>query len=262
MRSKFKIFRAIVFILFVPFIIVNIVSFNNDLISISLKNLQNIFSFSWIIYDNGLKLYVSLITVVSLILFYWRWQTENQAQKIADINGFCEELRHNINLTEQFIDYDKHNFYTKIYTEISQMEKEKCLKYPSPCDFYFTFPDKYKEYTNLVNFKPTPTIDFKFLKLRNDFITSAISSKTYFSLNSQRIFLNIGHLNYSITRYNLNIEMFNNNTLAFTGLQQDYFLWLHFRLHFILIDLILCIDSGIFIDKKYINEIKGYITTK
>lgn len=258
MKSKIKILSAIAIILLIPFIIVNIVSFNNDLISFNFSNIKNIFFFNGIINSDGLKLYFSLFTVISLILFYWRWQTDNQAQKIADMNGLCEELRHNLNITDQFLDYDKNIFYSTIKKEISKLNMNDLKKYPSPCDFQNN-PSQYNELKNLVTFKSAPSTSVNYFKLRNDFVNSAISSKTYFSLNNQRIFLNLGHLNYSIMRHNLNIEKFNSNLLSFNDLQNEYFLWVHFRLHFVLIDLLLSADTGVFIDKGYIDEIKSFM---
>ncbi len=241
-----KIIRNILIVLIIPIFIVNLIPVNHSKIGFY-------YFFSFTIYDKGFIIYTSLITIASFIFFYWQWQGAELDQRIAHINGLYEELSHNLRLTDEFLEIiEQKDFYSKLNKEISKMKTE--LKYPSPCDLS---KSKHDDLEKLVKRKCKSNSRGYYFKLRNEFITSAISSKIYFSLKTdQRIFINIGHLNYSIMRFNSCIDRFNNKKMKFKELQNEYFEWVHFRLYFLLIDLISYAGENI-IDKQSVKEIKG-----
>lgn len=252
-----KEYRLLILMLLIPFVIVNSFSYEKDSIIINPSNLLNIFTFSNTIVTEGLSTFVSIITVVTLVLAFLQWQKNEKFQRIADVNGLLEELRYNINvLGGLFFTMDEKKFYTKLNFILKNLNKT--LTYPNPSDsdeikiYFFKLIDikKYDE-----EFTST---GFQLVKLRNDFITSAISSKSYFNLEKSRIFMNLSHLNYSLMRYNIGIDAFNTKKINFNKLQQEYIIWLHFRLHFMLIDLINQVSEFDFIDKEFIIKIKNY----
>lgn len=252
-----KEYRLLILMLLIPFLIVNSFSYENDLITIHPKNLINIFVFSNSIVKEGLSTYVSIITVVTLVLAFMQWQKSEKFQRISDVNGLLEELRYNINvLGEIFFTINEKVFYTKLNSILSDLNNT--LIYPNPSDSEETKDDLFK-FINIQKYNGGLTsTNFQLIKLRNDFITSAISSKSYFNMEKSRIFMNLSHLNYSLMRYNIGIDAFNNKNINLNMLQQEYLVWLHFRLHFMLIDLINQVNEFDFIDNEYIQRIKSF----
>ena len=230
---------------------VNMLIFDGDIIAI---DPQNAFRFSLAIDSNKLKIYLSIIPILTLIFVYLQWHYNSQFQKISEINGLLEELRHNINLSKRYCDIIEKPFYYEVYKEIQKFHDNTV--YPTHLHRSLNF-FKFIQINPLA--PPEP-----YVKLRNDFISSAISSRSYFHIKKHRIFLNLGHLNYSILRHNRNIERYLNNSSEFTfrNLQEEYLDWLHFRLHFMLIDLINNVNEMEIIDKEYINKIKSYLQNK
>jgi hypothetical protein len=242
---------VLVLSLVIPFLIVNMLSFNGDDIIIQPENIMNILSFNNVINKNGLSTYVSVITVLTLIIALLQWHNNNKFQRIADVNGLFEELRYNLNIVSNiFCQIDESKFYFNLN---KKLESINTIIYPNPSD-----SDKNKrELSQMIIITKLHT-DLRFMKLRNDFITSAISSKSYYNLHKSRIFMNLSHLNYSIMRHNMNVDYHNNGLIPVTQLQSEYILWLHFRLNFMLIDLIKNVSEYDFIDKDYVRKIKKY----
>ena len=223
---------------------------------------ENFFKiFKVIIYRDGVYLFVALVTVLSILTAYFQWQFELNFKRKSDINGLLEELKHNVNIIgDLFVIFNARDFYPFIFKEIGKMGNNKI--YPNPTDSIERREQLFKfiSYSNKI-------IDSDLMPLRSNFIDYAISSQNIFALSNNRIFLNLGHLSYSIRRHNFYVNNFNSdpnpipNQNEFKIIQKEYALWLHFRLHFMLADLILNTKSKYFIDKEYVENIKKYKTT-
>ncbi len=227
-----------------------------------------------IIYRDGVYLFVALVTVLSVLVAYSQWQFELNFKRKSDINGLLEELRHNVNIiggllvndnAEElrhnvniidglFVNYKARVFYPFIFKEIDKMGNNKI--YPNPSDL----PDIKEQFYKVISFSNRSADSNLLMPLRSNFIDNAISSKNIFALSNNRIFLNLGHLSYSIRRHNIYINNFNSdpNQKEYEKIKEQYALWLHFRLHFMLADLISNTKSKYFIDKEYVNNIKEY----
>ena len=225
---------------------------------------------------DGVYLFVALVTVLSVLVAYSQWQFELKFKRKSDINGLLEELRHNVNIigglfvndnAEElrhnvniidglFVNYKARDFYPFIFKEIDKMGNNKI--YPNPSDS----PDIKEQLYKVISFSNMPVVS-NLMPLRSNFIDNAISSKNIFALSNNRIFLNLGHLSYSIRRHNIYINNFNSdpNQKEYENVKEQYALWLHFRLHFMLADLILNTKNKDFIDKEYVNNIKKYKKT-
>ncbi|MCJ7542629.1 MAG: hypothetical protein MUO88_23515 [Desulfobacterales bacterium] len=214
--------------------------------------------FNILIYRDGVYLFVALATITSIMIAYSQWLYEINFQRKSDINGLLEELRHNVNIMgDLFVNYNPDEFYPALFNEIERMGENKI--YPNPSDSKEREGQLFK-LISFINVK----VNFGLMPLRNNFIENAISSKNIFSLSNNRIFLNLGHLHYSINRHNYYIKNFNSdpnpepNQKEFGMIKEEYARWLHFRLHFMLADLILNTKTDDFIDKEYINRIKKF----
>ncbi len=206
---------------------------------------------------DGVYLFVALVTVLSVLVAYSQWQFELKFKRKSDINGLLEELRHNVNIIDGlFVNYKARDFYPFIFKEIDKMGNNKI--YPNPSDS----PDIKEQLYKVISFSNMPVVS-NLMPLRSNFIDNAISSKNIFALSNNRIFLNLGHLSYSIRRHNIYINNFNSdpNQKEYENVKEQYALWLHFRLHFMLADLILNTKNKDFIDKEYVNNIKKYKKT-
>lgn len=236
--------------LILPFIIVNGLSFEGDTIRFIPSEA---FSFSSVLDYDKVKLYLSMIPAFTLTVAYISWNSNSTLQRVADINGLLEELRHNINLCDAYCQItDPRAFYNHIYRALNQFSS------------YAEYPTDMNSQPALMHHVTAQSLNpsFGYIKLRNDFITSAISSKSYFHLKRHRVFLNLGHLNFSILRHNLNVNSHNTNQTAVSAnfLQQEYLYWLHYRLHFMLVDLIKSVHKRDIIDKNYMNTMTAYFS--
>ncbi len=144
--------------------------------------------------------------------------------------------------------------------EIDKMDKNKI--YPNPTDS----TERRDQLLELITYN-NKIVNADLMPLRSNFIDNAISSQNIFALSNNRIFLNLGHLSYSIKRHNFYVNHFNSDpnpipdANEFKTIQKEYALWLHFRLHFMLADLIINTNSKYFIDKEYVRNIKKNKTT-
>ena len=250
----FKKYKNLIFILLIfimPLIIVNLFSYSSlSIIYIPILNRA--------IYKTGLETYVSIITVLSLLFAVYQWQSNNKNQRLADINCLLEELRHNVNiLGELFLECDFKNLYKEISKEIDRMNDFKI--YPNPTDN----DSKQYKYDKYIKYKNYNVEDI--VPIRCQFINTLLSSRQFYSITSKRIFLNLGHLKYSIDRHNTYVKQFNellsksNRIPIFKTIQEEYYKWLHFRLHYLLIDLLKNINKGDVLDKDYFNEMMDKI---
>ncbi len=96
-------------------------------------------------------------------------------------------------------------------------------------------------------------------------ISQAMATGAAVILNT-RIFLNLKHLDYSIGRMNVKTDGWNSlkketmddKTIQdyLTGYKQEYFIWVHFRLLFTLIDILRTYPSKYIYDQDTLNEYK------
>lgn len=229
------------------------------LINYSSKDLFKIYKIA--IYRDGVFLFVSLVTILSILAAYFQWQFELNFKRKSDINGLLEELRHNVNIAgDLFVTFNSKEFYQFIFQEIDKMDKNKI--YPNPTDS----TERRDQLLKLITFNKK-MVNNDLMPLRSNFIDNAISSQNIFALSNNRIFLNLGHLSYSIKRHNFYVNHFNADPNPipdeneFRIIQNEYALWLHFRLHFMLADLIINTNSSFFIDKEYVKNIEKYKKT-
>ncbi len=207
------------------------------------------------IYRDGVYLFVALATILSILAAYFHWQFELNFKRKSDINGLLEELRHNVNIVGNlFVTFNSKEFYQYIFEEIDKMDKNKI--YPNPTDS----TERRDQLLRLITYN-NEIVHGDLMPLRSNFIDNAISSQNIFALSNNRIFLNLGHLSYSIKRHNFYVNHFNSDPNPFPDvnefktIQNEYALWLHFRLHFMLADLVINTDSRYFIDKEYVQNI-------
>jgi len=100
-------------------------------------------------------------------------------------------LHHNINLIENsFIKCDEKIFYQFLNRILKGLEKVNI--YPNPTGSPFLTIKATKM------FQKTSRSNYNYITLRNSYISEAIKSKNIFNLENHSIFLNLGHLDYSI----------------------------------------------------------------
>ena len=243
---KYKYLIIILCILLIPLFIVNCFKYSDvSLIKVPLLNI--------VIYKTGLETYVSIITVISLLFAVLQWQINNKNQRLADINCLLEELRHNANILGNFYyNCDFINLFKEMSKELDSMEDLQI--YPNPTD---DIEEEFK-YHRYLTYSKSETANI--VSLRCQFINTILSSRYLYTIKPKRIFLNLGHLKYSIDRHNKYVENHNNTTGyqkrldTFHIIQQEYYRWLHFRFYYLLIDLIKNISINDVIDKNYYKD--------
>jgi hypothetical protein len=195
------------------------------------------------------------------------------------VNGLLEEIRHNIDLVDFLeITEEKTN---KLHREIAKsLQDMGTVVYPLPFD-----SEKWKSLLNndfFIQQIELPPINklSTIHNMRTIFLENAITQSL--STIRERIFLNLGHLYYSLTRYNDTVNIYNNHLFKLLDyyvvdneesrkkmmlaigsdwkeLQIDYSQWLHLRLHFTLIDLIISYDPSDFVDREFVRNIQQQI---
>ncbi len=257
-RAKLGFLKSYILIFVLPFLFVNIIEYPTEkTIAINLHNILNIFNWPIVIDQNRLSLYVSIITILSLLVVLIQWQKVDRRQRLSDINGLIEESKHNINiLGNLFIECNYDKMYKAMNVELDKMDA--IAIYPNPTDS----DGRNFEYMRYIQ-KNECMRRCTIVPLRDQFINTIISSRQIFDIKPQRIFLNIGHLKYSIDRHNRNITEYNKLIdkqeelwrIAFSDIQEEYINWLHFRLHYLLIDILKNVSKNDIIDKNFYNDV-------
>lgn len=237
------------------FVFVHFFYFSNNTFYFSIKELFNTKLFQ--IHKEYLNLFISLFTVIGILFGFYQWYESDKERDKANINALLEEIRHNLNRTEGgFIkkiddEIKKEEFYREIHRIL---KNKKILKYPNPDDKNNEFECFYKK------FKPEKNnFDrIRFINTTVGYISQACSSENVFSLKNHRIYINLGHLNFSLERYNLLLNDYNVNVneSKFDRMYDEYVTWVYFRLNFMLIDLIYNYEAKMFIDKDFVSRIK------
>jgi hypothetical protein len=224
---------------------------------------NNLKSLTFGINKEKFNLFISFLMVGGLVIAIAQWMNNISIRRKTDLNGLLEEIHHNFNIAgDLFIITKEDIFWRKIF-HMLKIQTE--LVYPNPDNSNFNrqYFNDCLQYSNMKN------IPNGLIKLTNSFINSAITSDNIFSLSNQRVYTNLGHLNYSILRHNLNVNNFNrlpsnspNRSGTFGQVQQEYYIWVNFRLSFMLVDLIMNTREKYFIDSQYVKRIKAHITNE
>jgi hypothetical protein len=252
--KHFDIIKYILILLFC-FLMSNFYSLNDGTYVFKISNIKNIFQLSLDIDRDRLNLFVSFTTIVSVFLFLLQWLIVNKREKISYINVLIEELHHNLNIAGQYYySYDEKETFKSIYNKLKSLNKYSI--YPNPTDQNVTgFCFRNLVVKNALTNPPSTII-----KLKNKCISSLVTNGSFFShFSNKRIFINVGHLDYSIDRYNKLVDDYNNNKIKISILQDEYFSWVHYRLLFLLTDIVTDICKNDVIDKKYYDKILKYI---
>lgn len=250
-------YTIIVFIVYtiILFFGINMFRYNSGSFYFSLSNLSHL-SFSSI-NKELFYLFSSFLAFGSIVFAFVQWKYNISVRRQTDINGLLEEIHHNFNIVgDTFVQYkDKGLLYSRIY---EMLKNQKELVYPNPDN-----PNFNNEYfDDCIQISTGISPKYGLISLRNAFIKSAITSDNIFNLTKHRIYINLNHLDYSIDRHNLNIKVYNSSSKKesfFPFIQNEYRVWVLFRLSFMLVDLIMNSKERDFINKEYVKEIKGYI---
>lgn len=238
-------------------IIINMAEYNNGDFFFSIRNLSDL---KLGINKEKFNLFISFLTVGGLVVAIAQWMHNLSIRRKTDLNGLLEEIHHNFNIARYlFLIYDQDTYWRKIFNMLNDQTQ---MIYPNPDNPSF---DR-NHFNDCLQSSAVQTIPQGLIKLTNSFINSAITSDNIYSLSNQRIYANLGHLNYSIQRHNLNVSSFNkiapnhqNKGRAFTNIQEEYYTWVNFRLSFMLVDLIMNTNEKYFIDRQYVKQIKAHI---
>lgn len=219
--------------------------------------------------SSGLPMWAEWAKVIGPILtgfalgfavFSWWWARWNN--KRALVNALFDEIRHNISLTAYFIDGPRSADWKFLNEEIAKLGPNDV--YPNPNDNDETLARLYER-----SFKHGPVFELtdcmKMLTMRNNCIESSLTSGVAINLLPYRIFRNLGHLDFSIRRFNGQVDAFNGwvsggasladvNT-QFVHLRNEYKRWTHYRLFFMLIELARSVPTRYFYDRVAIDEI-------
>ena len=202
-------------------------------------------------------------TIITIITTYVLYLSNQKSKENAQINAIISEIRHNLAISRTF-SYEPNDIEVqKIINELKLLKEYS--KYPN-------LDDRKKDTFNHELFKASG--GFKSFEIstryqyifyfKNEAIEQALSTGKALVL-SKRIFLNLGHLDYSIQRVNLVIQRWNSredrlaeaSLILFQRMQKEYFIWLHFRLQFTLIDILRTYPERKIWDKDLLNIYKN-----
>jgi len=210
----------------------------------------------------------SIATIFALGWAVFTWRRNIYVNKISQINSLLQELRHNLSISE--------NIFFKTASESESMylyerldELDDLSIYPNPSDCLE--PEKHflRKNTFIWRIPAHPRSPLYFISLEEQAKSRVLESGAAVGLIGDRIILNLGHLHYSVIRHNNNISSFNAeaNTLPrdtampsqFDYVYNEYMTWTHYRLYFLMLDLIDSVPIKYFIDKQFVIKelIKG-----
>jgi len=207
-------------------------------------------------------------TIFAIFLAYYLYRKDIARKETAQINAIIDEIFSNIKLAFFAQKERKEKEIKYIIYEINKLTMTS--KYPNP-DEKKDSPFEHRLFSGCYdNYDPKKFFEVKivrddFFHFNNMAISQAMATGTA-SLLSSRIFLNLKHLDYSIKRLNIKIIEWNSlkkETLDQKTIQsylqeckKEYFVWLHFRLIFTLVDILRTYPSKYIYDQNILNEYK------
>ena len=209
----------------------------------------------------------TVVAVIFGLITYFRYRKEKQQKIQAQINAIIDEIYHNLNLAIFWYGDMAQKEIKCIVSELDKLDQTK--RYPNPTDetgdplMHRLFLSAYDSYdpSNFFNIAIDKRILFP---LRNDAIIQSMAAGSAAVTLSKRIFLNLGHLDYSIRRFNLHIDIWNSlNKVKILDsklvehlkkVKTEYYLWLHFRLLFTFVDILRTYPSKHIYDKDTLSK--------
>jgi len=248
-------YRWFIFSIVAPFLLVNLFIYTDSRAVFSPGQISNIFSGRIEFSITGISIYVSIVTVLALLVALVQWKQNEDSMRKATINGLLEELRHNINMASyDFIRFDRSTFFRFIKERLRKLGPMSV--YPNPTDDGEDTKDLFSQIL-LVEIDTNASVT-KFLPLKSDFVATIANSMTFFKLKNKRLFLNLGHLEFSFRRYRTFLEDSRFNTIQnYKNIRNEYLYWVHYRMYFFLVDLVQSVDIVDVVDKKFCNEIRA-----
>jgi hypothetical protein len=201
-----------------------------------------------------------------------KWETEENNEVIAMVNALLEELHINFRITKSL--FLKEMDWKAHYWLFCKLFDKNNMEYPNPTDDFNETRNKtmrmYSIFFKCEHPKEEGLVDWEqwlehyqnkctyikyynkpqswfFVTLRTNALENILGSGHFFALNipnRDRLFINIGQLHYSIQqRYNLYIKNIDNikknDTTNFNNFAiKEYLLWTHFRLVFLILDIL------------------------
>jgi len=228
---------------------------------------------------------LALIIAISTLLFYIIIEhMRTRDNKNALFNALFDEIYHNINISRIFFKKETDNFLKDICNELERLYGEKShyktTIYPSPLDDTTLPPDHpdRKVFFSSVSLNTQgdyPPGQKNLMLFQTEVIDRALSSGITWNIAGKRAAHNIRHLYYSLKRLNfVKINYMNGITPEADAKQKSYFdnlgldstnpfhqlcfqywLWVHFKLWFLCLDLALSSPRNI-INHHFLCEIE------
>jgi len=221
-------------------------------------------------YNSYFHFYVTIIaafaTIGGIFFALYQWISINKNNKRAIVNAIFEEIKMNLYVrSDNFFPQLRPKHYRFLYNELEKLKDSDF--YPNPTDseevkkYLFKGLDMDINDDSLIWEPPYAT-------LRYNAIEKALTSGVHRRQLKSRIYINIGRLYYSLRRDEGLIERFNKSEpfnvekgklWKKTGVRLNYLIWTHFRLCFLLVDLVITYPEGFFSDKNEFHKIKNAI---
>lgn len=207
----------------------------------------------------------TILALIALLLSIWKFKKDIRQKEIAQYNILIDELYHNLNLSSMFSPKLTTKSVEQLIGELNTLSLTE--RYPNPTDNFVNNADYTHRLFSIFDqneLKSTGMSEGKYIKFHNSAITEAMATGSAAILSNKRIFLNLGHLNYSINRMNSQYEYYNSliEPHDIYTVKKEYLEWLHFRLLFTFIDLLRSIPEKHVYDKntlRHYKEIAGNI---
>jgi hypothetical protein len=149
-------------------------------------------------------------TIGAIFITYFLYRTNQNQKEKAKINAIIDEIYHNLNIASMYYGSIENEEIQLIISVLNNLSDSQ--RYPNPTDaeinpYDHEFFDIYDGYDKHTFFQMGLTKQ-NFIPFKNLAITQAMATGEALIL-SKRIFLNLGHLNYSLVRLKLVIDRWN-----------------------------------------------------
>lgn len=219
-----------------------------------------------------IKVVGSAATITGLIwAIFWAifgWNKNAFNRKKALVNALLQELRHNLSINENIFFKDPSSVELRyLYCRLDSLKKHD--NYPNPTDGLELKHGYLRKNTFTWRAKGFPRSPLYFVSLEDQAKSRIVGSGEAIGLISDRIILNLGHLHYSVDRHNNNVSGFNSEVdklpkdtpmpAQFEFVYQEYMNWTHYRLYFLMLDLLDSVPIKYFIDDNFVLQalVKG-----
>ena len=210
------------------------------------------------------------IPIIALFFAYWQWRRKVFFDMKALFNSLLEEFHHNLNLRDGgFSRKLTADEIKEVYKLMDDKLSQGDIHYPNPTDIKNPSLHPFMEMAVTNKIFNAGYKSPGYMKLQSNAIETSLVSGLAVNYLPKRLYLNLGHIFFSIIRHNALIDDLDSiSEYYYSSMQSqnkrwedqhvhmvmDFMLWTYYRNYCILLDLVDTVPKWLFVDEKFVQE--------